>query len=66
MAVAAGRCGAGLGGVIGRFYSFAPHQWGWQWGYLIWLDATAPSATWVKADVAWEDDLEPMATAAAS
>jgi len=45
---------------IGRFYSFAPHRCCWRWCYLIWLDSASPSATWVKADIAWEDDLEPM------
>jgi hypothetical protein len=45
---------------IGRFYSFAPHCCRWCWCYLIWLDADSPSAAWVKADIAWEDDLEPM------
>lgn len=44
--------------VIGRFYSFAPHCRRWQWCYLIWLDTGSPSAAWVRADVAWEDDLE--------
>lgn len=46
--------------VIGRFYSFAPHRCHWHWCYLIWLDSGSPSATWVKADIAWEDDLEPL------
>ncbi len=47
---------------IGRFYSFAPHRYCWQWCYLIWLDADSPSAAWVQADIAWEDDLEPLET----
>ncbi|PSB24051.1 hypothetical protein C7B82_28665 [Stenomitos frigidus ULC18] len=47
---------------IGRFYSFAPHRCRWQWCYLIWLDADSPSGAWVKADSAWEDDLEPLET----
>lgn len=46
--------------VIGRFYSFAPHRCGWQWCYLIWLDGDSPSNAWVNADIAWEDDLEPL------
>jgi len=29
---------------------------------LIWLDTDSPSAAWVKADIAWEDDLEPLET----
>ncbi|NEQ46962.1 MAG: hypothetical protein F6K00_26840 [Leptolyngbya sp. SIOISBB] len=48
--------------VIGRFYSFAPHRCHWHWCYLIWLDPDSPSAAWVKADIAWEDDLEPLET----
>ncbi|XGV97340.1 MAG: hypothetical protein ACAF41_32050 [Leptolyngbya sp. BL-A-14] len=48
------------GVAIGRFYSFAPHRCCWHWCYLIWLDADSPSAAWVKADIAWEDDLEPL------
>lgn len=45
---------------IGRFYSFAPHRCRWRWCYLIWLDSDSPSAAWIKADLAWEDDLEPL------
>jgi hypothetical protein len=48
------------GVAIGRFYSFAPHCCRWHWCYLIWLDPDSPSTTWVKADIAWEDDLEPF------
>ena len=48
--------------VIGRFYSFAPHCCRWRWCYLIWLDANSPSFTWVRADIAWEDDLAPLET----
>ena len=44
---------------ICRFYSFAPRRCCWHWCYLIWLDAGSPSAAWVQADIAWEDDLEP-------
>lgn len=47
---------------IGRFYSFAPHRGRWQWCYLILLDDTSPSSSWSKADIAWEDDLEPLET----
>ncbi|WOD39904.1 hypothetical protein [Nodosilinea sp. E11] len=46
--------------VIGRFYSYAPHRRRWQWCYLIWLDLASPSAAWVRADIAWEDDLDPF------
>jgi hypothetical protein len=45
---------------IGRFYSFAPHLCAWTWCYLIWLDKLSPSSPWTVADVAWEDDLEPL------
>jgi hypothetical protein len=45
---------------IGRFYSFAPHHCAWMWCYLIWLDKLSPSAAWTVADIAWEDDLEPL------
>ena len=50
------------GTVIGRFYSFAPHCCHWRWCYLIWLAPNSPSAAWVRADIAWEDDLEPLET----
>lgn len=50
------------GVVIGRFYSFAPHCDRWQWCYLLWLDADSPSSAWVKSDIAWEDDLNPLDT----
>ena len=52
------------GVAIGRFYSFAPHRCRWQWCYLIWLDSDSPSSAWVKADVAWEDDLQSTAPTA--
>ena len=48
--------------VIGRFYSFAPHQCRWQWCYLIWLDDDSLSSAWIRSDIAWEDDLEPLET----
>lgn len=44
--------------VIGQFYSYAPHSRYWRWCYLIWLDPCSPSAAWIRADIAWEDDLE--------
>lgn len=50
------------GTVIGRFYSFAPHCCRWHWCYLIWLAPDSPSAAWGRADIAWEDDLEPLET----
>jgi hypothetical protein len=46
--------------VIGRFYSFAPHRCCWNWCYLIWLDPDSPSSAWIAADVAWEEDLQPV------
>ncbi|BAY37661.1 hypothetical protein NIES2111_20000 [Nostoc sp. NIES-2111] len=46
--------------VIGRFYSFASHRCGWSWCYLIWLSKESQSAAWTSADIAWEEDLEPM------
>jgi hypothetical protein len=46
--------------VSGRFYSFAPHHGAWMWCYLIWLDKNSPSANRIVADIAWEDDLEPV------
>jgi hypothetical protein len=49
---------ADWGTVIGRFYGFASHCGRWCWCYLIWLDSASPSASWVRADVAWEDDLD--------
>jgi hypothetical protein len=44
--------------VIGRFYNYAPHLKEWSWCYLIWLDKNSPSAVWIMADTAWENDLE--------
>lgn len=46
--------------VIGRFYSFASDRCYWSWCYLIWLSKDCPSAAWTSADIAWEEDLEPM------
>ena len=48
------------GMVIGCFYTFAPHRCHWHWSYLIWFDANSPSSSWINADIAWEDDLEPL------
>ena len=44
--------------VTGRFYNYAPHLKKWSWCYLIWLDKNSPSAVWIVADTAWEDDLK--------
>ncbi len=52
------------GVAIGRFYSFAPHHCAWTWCYLIWLDQLSPSFPWTVADIAWENDLEPVEDAA--
>jgi hypothetical protein len=46
--------------VIGRFYNFAPHCDRWRWCYVLCLDADSPSSAWISADMAWEDDLEPI------
>jgi len=46
--------------VIGRFYNFAPHLCSWNWCYLIWLNKDSISAAWISADIAWEEDVEPM------
>lgn len=51
---------ADYGVVLGRFYNYAPHHQAWMWCYLIWLDKQSPSAAWIVADTAWEDDLEPL------
>ncbi|BAY29332.1 hypothetical protein NIES2107_11730 [Nostoc carneum NIES-2107] len=48
------------GTVIGRFYSFAPHLGCWTWCYLVWLAKESCSAAWTSADIAWEQDLEPL------
>ncbi len=48
------------GVAIGRFYNYAPHRRCWMWCYLIWLDKNSPSASWILADTAWEEDLEPL------
>ncbi|MEH1951968.1 MAG: hypothetical protein V7K77_34195 [Nostoc sp.] len=45
---------------IGRFYNFAPHLCCWSWCYLIWLSEDSLSAAWTSADIAWEEDLEPL------
>jgi hypothetical protein len=52
------------GVVIGRFYSFTPYHCAWTWCYLIWLDKLSPSAAWIVADIAWENDLERVEEAA--
>ena len=48
------------GTAIGRFYSFAPHLCCWTWCYLIRLSKDSPSAAWTSADIAWEQDLDPV------
>lgn len=47
------------GVVIGFFYAYARHQCQWAICYLIWLDKDSPSAAWIVADTAWEEDIEP-------
>ncbi|WP_414574077.1 hypothetical protein [Nostoc sp. CCY 9925] len=46
--------------VIGRFYNYASHRCSWAWCYVIWLSKDSPSAAWTSADIAWEEDLEPI------
>ena len=48
------------GVALGRFYNYAPHRRRWMWCYLIWLDKNSPSAAWILADTAWEEDLQPL------
>jgi hypothetical protein len=52
--------GVDWGIAIGRFYAYAPHLCRWSWKYIIFLDSHSPSAAWVVADTAWEDDVEPL------
>lgn len=52
---------ADWGIVIGRFYGFAPRCCRWKWCYLIWFDPDSPISAGARADIAWEDDLEPLA-----
>lgn len=44
--------------VIGRFYSYGQHRYGWGWKYVIWLTQDSPSSAWIVADTAWEEDLQ--------
>lgn len=48
------------GVILGRFYAFAPHLCAWTWRYVVWIESDSPSADWIVADTAWENDLEPM------
>jgi hypothetical protein len=48
------------GVVLGRFYNYAPHRRRWMWCYLLWLDKSSHSASWILADTAWEEDLQPL------
>lgn len=50
--------GVDWGIAIGRFLAYAPHLCRWSWKYIILLDSHSPSAAWVIADTAWEEDLE--------
>ncbi len=43
--------------ILGHFYAYAPHLCSWTWKYVVWLNHTSPSAAWVSADTAWEEDL---------
>lgn len=48
------------GVILGRFYAFALHLCAWSWRYVVWIESDSPSAEWIVADTAWENDLEPM------
>jgi hypothetical protein len=50
--------GVDWGIAIGHFYAYAPHLCRWSWKYIILLDSQSPSAAWVIADTAWEEDLQ--------
>ena len=52
--------GVDWGIVIGRFLAYAPHLCRWSWKYIILLDSDSPSAAWVMADTAWQEDLSPL------
>lgn len=52
--------GVDWGIAIGRLYAYAPHLYRWSWKYIILLDSHSPSAAWVMADSAWEEDVEPL------
>ncbi|MGB3692920.1 MAG: hypothetical protein WA865_16160 [Spirulinaceae cyanobacterium] len=45
------------GVIIGHFYAYAKHNYQWGICYLVWLDVNSPSADWIVADTAWEEDL---------
>ncbi len=50
--------GSEWGVVIGRFYNYAAHRCCWMWRYILWLEQTSLSASWVVAATAWEEDLK--------
>jgi hypothetical protein len=50
--------GSEWGVVIGRFYNYAAHRCCWMWHYILWLEQTSLSASWVVAATAWEEDLK--------
>jgi hypothetical protein len=43
------------GTIIGRYFAYAQHQGQWAWKYVLWLE---DPTSLVRADTAWEDDLE--------
>lgn len=51
-----------FGTATGMQYTPASHLGAWAWKYTIWLDAASPSHAWIKADSAWEFDLESLLT----
>lgn len=45
---------------MGRFYEYNHDRDQWTVCYLIQLAPDSPSAAWIPADMAWEEDLEKM------
>ena len=48
------------GVILGRFYEYNHDRDQWTICYLIQLAPDSPSAAWITADMAWEEDLEKM------
>ncbi len=46
------------GTIIGRYFAYAPHRGMWMWRYIFWLDQNSTSAAWLKATLAWEEEIE--------
>jgi len=47
-----------LGTITGIQYTPAQGLQSWAWRYIVWLDLQSPSQQWIRADTAWETDLE--------